>query len=83
MQNAGSEKKVLVDGEELGEGQEKKLKVGAKIKFGEDSEWQVRPALCASLAMHLELYNNFLHMYEKSLVPSLTLQVLRNVKTHA
>ena len=42
MQNVDSEKKVTVDGEELGQGKEKKLGVGMKIKFGDDSEWQVR-----------------------------------------
>lgn len=39
--NVDSEKKVIVDGEELGKGKEKKLGVGMKIKFGDDSEWQV------------------------------------------
>lgn len=42
MQNVDSEKKVTVDGEELGQGKETKLKVGAKILFGDDNEWQVR-----------------------------------------
>ena len=42
VQNVDSEKKVVVDGEELGTGKEKKLGVGMKIKFGDDTEWQVR-----------------------------------------
>lgn len=41
MQNVDSEKKVLVDGEELANGQEKKLGIGMKIKFGDEDEWQV------------------------------------------
>ena len=41
MQNIDSEKKVTVDGEELGQGKEKKLRVGMKILFGDDNEWQV------------------------------------------
>lgn len=46
-QNVDSEKKVTVDGEELGKGKEKKLGIGMKIKFGDDSEWQVR---CCALS---------------------------------
>lgn len=41
MQNVDSEKKVVVDGEELAQGKEKKLGVGMKIKFGDEPEWQV------------------------------------------
>lgn len=42
VQNIDSEKKVTVDGEELGQGKEKKLGIGMKIVFGDDNEWQVR-----------------------------------------
>lgn len=93
MQNVDSEKKVIVDGEELGKGKEKKLGVGMKIKFGDDSEWQVRccaftfyagqvlcrwlTQICCLLAMLKALAS------ANNVHHPLVLQVLRNVRTHA
>ena len=41
MQNVNSEKSVTVDGEKLENGKEKKLGIGMKILFGDDTEYQV------------------------------------------
>ena len=49
----------MVDGEELGQGKEKKLGVGMKIKFGDDSEWQVRHTVL--IASKLGPYTACLH----------------------
>ena len=42
MQNVNSEKSVTVDGEKLENGKEKKLGIGMKILFGDDTEYQVQ-----------------------------------------
>ena len=52
LQNVDSEKTVKVDGQEISHGQELKLKVGAKIDLGGETEYQVtpvKPAHCADL----------------------------------
>ena len=41
-QNVDSEKTVKVDGQEISHGQELKLKVGAKIDLGGETEYQVK-----------------------------------------
>lgn len=41
MQNVNSKKSVTVDGEKLENGKEKKLGIGMKILFGDDTEYQV------------------------------------------
>ena len=52
MQNIDSEPEITVDGEKLGHGQEKALKVGAKINLGGKAEYQV--------CRYLELYDTML-----------------------
>lgn len=50
VQNVNSEKSVTVDGEKLENGKEKKLGIGMKILFGDDTEYQVQHmprTLCA------------------------------------
>ena len=41
VQNIDSEKDVIVDGEKLENGKEKKLGIGMKINFGGETEYQV------------------------------------------
>ncbi|KAL0050548.1 hypothetical protein WJX82_002041 [Trebouxia sp. C0006] len=41
IKNVNSEKSVTVDGEKLENGKEKKLGIGMKILFGDDTEYQV------------------------------------------
>ncbi len=41
MQNIDSTKSVTVDGEKLEQGKEKKLGIGMKIMFGDETEYQV------------------------------------------